>query len=171
MINFNNLTNLTSKPLEKRFFTFLEGWKSRISLLDALAVGLYWGEGTKCDQDWQISNSDKYVIETMIRWAESVGQEKEHFKAKVTIHEEDGLTDEEVRIYWSSVGIPKDNIRVYRHRTKSSKKVSKNKMECGVCALSSKKNGVRLFEFLKGKKWKLLKNPKISKEQFITVKF
>lgn len=158
MINYDKNINKNKHHIEKRYSAFLEGHESDITVLDSLAVGLYWGEGSKSVQDWSISNSDKEIIRVMVEWAKSVGQGADKFKAKITVHEEDNLTDDYIKDYWSEAGIPRENIRIYKNRSSSSKRKIKSKMLCGVCNLSSVKNGVRLFELLKGKKYKLLGN-------------
>lgn len=152
--SFSTLRSKTATAIRER--DFLNGYESEITYLDALVVGLYWGEGDKYKKIWGISNSNREIISTMIKWAISAGQDIGQFRASVILHPEDEYTDDYIKDYWSIIGIPRERILIYRIRTPTSNKRALNKLACGTCHLFSIRNGARLFEILDGKKKKLM---------------
>jgi len=128
------------------------GKASRLTKLDALCVGLYWGEGNKYDRRWAFSNSDRKTVELMVNWAVRAGQRPDQFKAVVQVHPEDEITDGRVRRFWARAGIPRQNISVTRIRSKGSKRVVRNRTPYGTCSLRPIKNGARLFSYYEGQR-------------------
>lgn len=135
---------------KRRSKDFERGLASTPSLEDALCVGLYWGEGTKADGSWAFTNSDRGAVAAMIGWAVRSGHPSTNFRAKVQIHPEDFPSDAPVIDYWAEAGIPRENIRVYRARTSSSKRVSKRRMLFGTCQVLAKRGGVALYQYYLG---------------------
>ncbi|MEI6297331.1 MAG: hypothetical protein WCO84_06880, partial [bacterium] len=135
--------------------TFLEGFNSNPSLEDALCAGLYLGEGTKCHYgncapSWGFTNSDSELVRHMIEWAIRAGQPPEGFRAYVGVHPEDILTEDDVKDHWSSVGIPRNKIKITRGRSPTSSSKSKRRIPFGTCSLRPVGNGVRLYAYYQG---------------------
>lgn len=134
---------------------YMEGMDSPITLSDALFVGLYWGEGDKSKGQWGMCNSDPEVIRLAVQWAVRHGQPRDQFSAKIQVHPEDVMTDKLVQSFWSRCGITEDNIKVFRVRSSSSKRISSRRIPYGTCAVRSIKNGTRLYQYYLGQKHSL----------------
>lgn len=124
--------------------------QSSPSLSDALAVGLYMGDGSKrgtktSRPSWAFINSNREYIRLEVQWAVRAGQAPEAFRAVVHAHPEDTIEDEEIISFWSEAGIPAQNIRVYRVRAISSKRRTKRRTPFGTCKVEPVQNGVYLF--------------------------
>lgn len=129
---------------------YQSGLHSQPTVVDAMCVGLYWGEGNKSDSSWGMSNSDINVLRMMVGWAIRAGQPAGAFAMRVHVHPNDIVTDQEVREHWSQAGVPIQNVRVYRIRTPTSNLRTKGKTPFGTCQLTTIKNGVRLFQYIQG---------------------
>jgi len=90
----------------------------------------------------------------MVQWAIKAGQKEKEFRAVVIVHEEDEVTEQEVKKHWSQAGIPINRISVTRaHKTKKHK--HNNRLPFGTCHLSSIKNGAWLYSYWEGQLKKL----------------
>ncbi len=126
------------------------------SPIDALCLGLYWGEGSKYSRRWSFTNSDLDMIAEMVRWAIRAGQAPGAFRAGVQTHPEDTVTEDEVRAYWSQAGIPPENIRIYRIRSRTSNLRCKGRILYGTCRLYPLGDAVALYEYYRGQRDQLL---------------
>lgn len=137
----------------KRQAAFNLGQADLLTCRDALAIGLYWGEGDKraTDSDgksqtasWAVTNIDFDVIKECLEWARRYGQPPDAFRVDIYAHKTSSATDEEIRHYWAALGIAPTSIYVSR-RLEGVNQVRKTKSPYGVCHLRAKKNGVPLF--------------------------
>src|SRR5688572_10973204 len=53
---------------------YLAGLSSKPTPLDAMCVGLYWGEGNKYRSCWGFCNSDPRTVTLLVTWAVRAGQ-------------------------------------------------------------------------------------------------
>lgn len=135
---------------------YRRGLASTPSTIDSLCVGLYLGEGSWYDEIWNFVNSNRQYVSLMRDWAIRAGQNSTAFRAKVQVNTNVDYDDLVIRHYWAEAGIPTDNITVYRITSKSSKGKMEHKIPYGTCNLSPQGNGLRLFEYLRGQRDKLL---------------
>lgn len=140
---------------------YQQGLNSNPSLMDAVAVGLYMGDGTKRSTDsnpsWSFSNADRNHVRIQLEWAIRAGQPKGRFRARIQVHPRDAVSDQDIKEFWSDVGIPVENIRITRLRSPSSKKKTNRATPYGTCYLHPQKNGVRLFCYYKGQRDEILR--------------
>jgi hypothetical protein len=156
--------DLSKRYARLREEAYARGLASEPSTLDALCIGLYWGEGSKHDCKWRFVNSDREMVAQMVQWAIRAGQSENAFRASVQTHPEDETTDDEIRAYWSEAGIPADRIHIYRYRTKSSKKLIKRKTPFGTCQLVPIRNTATLYQYFLGQRDRLLERAAAEKE-------
>jgi hypothetical protein len=129
---------------------------SEPSELDALCIGLYWGEGAKYRSTWYFTNSERDMVAAMVRWAMRAGQPAGEFWASVQVHPEDTLSDDEVRQYWSEAGIPLERIRVYRLRSSRSNRRHHGRTPYGTCRVCPIRHGAELYEYYRGQRDRLV---------------
>jgi len=154
----------TSNQHAERAKAYSDGKASEPSALDGLCIGLYWGEGGKTRRQWLFSNSDREAVRQMLDWAVRAGQAQGAFTAQVQVHPGDTITDKEIKEYWAIAGIRPDAIGVYRIRSSSSKQVLVGRTPFGTCRVYPRRNGVRLYEYIRGQRDAILisagvKNP------------
>lgn len=121
-----------------------------------LGVGLYWGEGAKCNEEVGIINSDPVLMKSMIRWfTEICNLKKENFYAVLHLYP-DSDVDASVS-YWSKItSIPSTQfgkVQIDRRIDKSMK--NNGKLPYGtIClkvrSLGNKDFGRRLHRHIMG---------------------
>lgn len=109
---------------DKRQEAFEKGASDVLSRMDALAVGLYWGEGNKkvvsrngnrTSARWGVTNMEAVVLKICLEWAKRYGQPLNQFVVEVYAHKTSTTCDEDIVIYWSShLGVETNQVRVYR---------------------------------------------------------
>lgn len=150
------LKHTARKFVRRRQEAYERGLASAPTVADALCIGLYWGEGSKSDQTWGFSNSEREMIAAMAQWCIRAGQAPGAFRAHVHVHPEDTVSDDAVRLYWSEAGIPIENIRVYRFRSQNSHQRHQGRIPYGTCQLYPIRAGATLFEHYRGQRDALL---------------
>jgi len=143
------------RQAEHREAAFQKGLRGRVTRQDALCVGLYWGEGSKWDRSWEFTNSDRETVHAMVEWAVHAGQPPQDFKARIQVHAEDEVTDEEIIRFWAGTGIAAQNIVVDRV-VKKRKLARKNRLPYGTCRVRPIRNGVWLFNYYEGQRQALM---------------
>ena len=111
-----------------------------------LGIGLYLGEGTKLQENVQLTNSDPQIIKLTIEWLKEVyGLNMENFRIAVHVYPDNSIED--AVNFWSKVtDIPKKQFsktQVDRRTNKSHKK--KRKLPYGTARLTVRANGKKEF--------------------------
>lgn len=148
-----NLATVASY-LQRRKNSYDKAFSLALDDIDKVMVGLYLGEGNKSKELWGFVNSDPNIIKWALLWLHKYNQND--CTAHVQIHPEDSITEKEVKDFWSYLGLKKEKIKVYRNRTKTSKKIVKRKTPYGTCSLRPHQ-GARLFEIFRAQRDKLFK--------------
>lgn len=134
--------------------SFQSGYNSSPTLLDALCVGLYWGEGAKATKFWSFSNADREAVGVMLEWCVRQGHPRSDFRLSVQVHP-DQHTEQEVKTYWAVLGISESVIKIYSYRSKTSACKVKSKIPCGVATLHPRKKLSHWFHYLLGQRLKI----------------
>jgi hypothetical protein len=137
------------------------GLNSQRTPVDNFCIGLYEADGAKgrhgssASPIWEFINSNRNYIQAMVAWAIRAGQPSSDFTARVYIHENLPVTEEEVKAYWTEAGIPYDHIHVHKEKLREGRKDRTgrpHRTPWGTCHLSALKNLVWLYWFWRGQK-------------------
>lgn len=124
------------------------GRESNTSMMDAVVVGLYWGEGHKSEGYWAFVNSDPNCIDVITQWLCRWGCKGS--RVRVQTHEGTGVTDEQIQDFWSNylhVPYALKVGRVTKESTGRSKRTRSRPF--GTCRVSTRK-GMFFYEFIRG---------------------
>ena len=146
----------------RREAAFSAGLASVPTVLDAMCVGIYMGEGFKFKRaggnaSWGIANADPDILRPMRAWAIRAGQPPANFYARVQVHPEDSVSDAAVRDFWAQIGVVPEAISILKIRSPGSRRITKRRTPFGTCALYPRRNGVYLFAYMEGQQAALLR--------------
>lgn len=111
-----------------------------------LGIGLYWGEGSKSNENVRIINSDPILVQLMIKWFKDIcGLDLNNFYVFVHLYPDSDINA--AIAYWSEItSIPKKQfgkIQVDRRTNKSLR--NNRKLPYGTFHLQIRSNGNREF--------------------------
>lgn len=149
-------------PDELRRSNYLRGKASEPTDEDLYCIGQYGGEGQKARKNgiwspgWVVVNADFEFIRRMIGYAIRAGQKPLEFRASIHVHEDLEASDDEVKAYWATAGIPVEEINIFRVKSKHEGAKPRRTLTWGTCRLEPIRNGAALFWYWCGQYDQLL---------------
>lgn len=140
------------KSQDNRKNWFEKGINESLSILDSLFVGCYWGEGCKTKRAFMFTNSDPEMIKLCFIWLKN--NNIEQIKLSIQCHPEDDAKI--IKNFWQDYLNYQQDFPIYKVRSKTSSQKIKRKTIYGTARVCCK-GSVNMFEFLDGKKTKILK--------------
>lgn len=121
-----------------------------------LGIGLYWGEGSKCNEEVGVINSDPILVKLMIRWFKEIcGLKTENFYVMLHLYPDSDI--ESSVAYWSKMtSISKEQfgkVQIDRRTNKAprnNKKLPHGTIYVKVRSLGNKEFGRRLHRHIIG---------------------
>lgn len=165
------VTKSHDRYLRNREDALAYGRSCKLTVMDAVCIGLYWGEGDKFDRRWGFTNSDFTAVKMMRDWAVRMGQPEDGFYANVHVHKHDNVSDYAVRKFWSKAGVPITRVvisRINRFGTGIHKRIH----VYGTCHLTVRggKGGAWLYSCYEGQVSTVMTELGIKKPKNVNVK-
>jgi hypothetical protein len=126
------------------------GRNKDINNLDVIVAGLYWGEGNKSDGMWGIVNSDPEVIRVSRDWLISVGVCPDNIKMVARAYLNNGITKDDVSVFWSKTGQDAGKIKVVEAHTSKESVGARIPNSYGTCLIKTYGGCSELYEMTIG---------------------
>lgn len=128
-----SLKDLRRKTWQKESIEFFHTHQN--DPLFMLGIGLYWGEGSKYGDAFELTNSDAGVLRVWLNWLNKFYSSCE-LRFTIFAHE-DVIESEAIEFWANTLSITRD-IKVYRAVPKSSKGTRKGKVPYGTFRIAIK---------------------------------